>query len=362
MTQQIGVGVVGFGLAGRVFHAPFISAVPGLRLVSIVERTGNAAAQAYPHVQIARSLDELLTNPEVQLVVVASPNATHFEFARQALNAGRDVVIDKPFTSTSSEARELIALAKTKGRLLAPFHNRRWDGDFLTLRKLLEEKKLGRLVTFESHFDRFRPMARQGTWKEASGPGHGLLFDLGPHLIDQAVALFGVPESLTASVRTDRENSAIEDAFDIRLDFGSTHERLTVWCRSTMIAAEPSPRFLLHGTHGSFRKFGVDPQEPAILAGRTIPMLGTGEWLGEEAAAWGTLTLAPDPHDPRNLLTSTVQTLPGDYRLFYANVRDALHGEVPLAVSAEDGATAIYLLELARESSRIGRTLAVHPH
>ncbi len=288
-------------------------------------------------------------------MVIATPNETHFEFAQKALQAGRDVVIDKPFAATSDQARQLIVLARTHGRLLAPFHNRRRDGDFLTIRKLLEQNKLGRLVTFESHFDRFRPIARQGSWKESADPSHGLLFDLGPHLVDQAVALFGVPESITASIRTDRDQTAIEDAFDLRLDY----HRLTVWCRSTMIAADPAPRFRLHGTLGSYEKFGVDPQEPAIVAGAKIPSLGTGDWLREDAAHWGTLTIAPDPAQPNQLVSSQIETVPGDYRLFYANVRDALNGQAQLAVPAEDGFTAIRLLELARESSRLGQSMPV---
>lgn len=356
MPKDIKVGVVGFGLAGRVFHAPFVSAVPGLRLASIVERSGDRAEKAYPGVNIARSLDALLEDHDIRLVVVATPNETHYDLATQALKAGRDVVIDKPFAASTSEARNLLDLASSQGLLLAPFHNRRWDGDFITVRKLLEQKTLGRLVSFESHFDRFRPVVREGTWKEAANAANGLLFDLGPHLVDQAVALFGAPEAVTASVRTDRDGTRIEDAFDVRLDYAG----LTVWCRSTMVAADPAPRFLLHGTQGSFRKYGVDPQEPAIVAGAAIPRLGEGDWLAEDKAAWGTLTLAPDPSEPAQLAQTTVATEPGDYRLFYANVRDALNGQAALAVSAEAGLLAIHLLELARESSRTGKTMAVN--
>jgi len=357
VSQDIKVGVVGFGLAGKVFHAPFVSAVPGLRLASIVERRGDAAAKAYPGVFIARSFDEMLEDPGIRLVVIGTPNETHFDLAGQALRAGRNVVIDKPFAASSAQARELIDLATAKNLLLAPFHNRRWDGDFLTVRKLLDQNTLGRLVSFESHFDRFRPIVREGTWKEAANAANGLLFDLGPHLVDQAVALFGTPQTVTASVRKDRDHTGIEDAFDVRLDY----PHLTVWCRSTMVAADPAPRFLLHGTLGSFRKDGVDPQEPAIVAGAKIPVLGEGDWLAEDRDHWGSLTLAPNPSEPTQLTHTSVPTEPGDYRLFYANVRDALNGTAYLAVSAEAGLLAIQILELARESSRLGRSMPIDP-
>ena len=192
--REVGVGVIGFGLGGRVFHAPFISAVPGLRLVSIMQRKGDEAAKAYPSVKIERSFLDTLADKSVEIVVVSTPNETHFALARQVLEAGKHVVIDKPFAATSAEARELGLLAKSKGLLAIPFHNRRWDGDFQTVRKLLQEGAIGRLVTFESHFDRFRPIPRENTWKEAENPANGMLFDLGPHLVDQVLALFGAPD------------------------------------------------------------------------------------------------------------------------------------------------------------------------
>jgi scyllo-inositol 2-dehydrogenase (NADP+) len=352
---DIDVVVVGFGLAGRVFHCPFVSAVPGLRLTGIVQRKGDEAAAAYPEATILRSFDEALES-DAQLIVVGTPNGTHFPLAKAALKAGKHVVIDKPFAGTSEEARELIELATEKGVLVAPFHNRRWDGDFLTLKNVLESGELGRVVTIESHFDRFRPLQREGTWKEAEGPVNGLLFDLGPHLVDQALALFGAPLAVTASVRTDRDTTEIEDAFDITLHY----DRHRMDCRSSMIAADAAPRYLVHGTFGSFRKMGVDPQEPALVSGSKVPRMDApGLWLQEEESAWGTLTIAPNPADPGNLLRRSVKTELGDYRGFYASVRDAINGDAPLAVSSEDGFRVVRLLELARISSKEGRTVAV---
>ncbi len=357
MEDEIGVAVVGFGLAGRVFHAPFVSAVPGLRLRAIVQRSGDAAGRAWPEVRVLRSVEEALAAPEVRMVVVATPNETHFEMARRALEAGKHVVVDKPFAATSGEARELIELARARGLVLAPFHNRRWDGDFLTVEKLLREGVLGRVVTFESHFDRFRPVPRGGTWKEAASGANGMLWDLGPHLVDQAMALFGCPASIEASVRRERDGTAIEDAFDITL----LYEGMRVFCRATMLAAIAGPRFLVHGTRGSYRKWGVDPQEPALVSGgETVPRLGADAvWLEEEEDAWGELAVAPEGDRPDLLERSRVRTEPGDYRGFYANVRDAVLGRAELRVPAEVGWRVIQMLEMARESSREGERLMV---
>ncbi|MDE3104829.1 MAG: Gfo/Idh/MocA family oxidoreductase [Acidobacteriota bacterium] len=360
MAAEIGVAVVGFGLGGRVFHAPFVAAVPGLRLEAIVQRKGDEAAQAYPNTRILRSYEEALADPAVQLIVITTPNEAHFRMAKAALEAGKHVVIDKPITATSQQARELIDLATARGLQLFPFHNRRWDGDFLTVQQVLATGQLGRLVTFESHFDRFRPVQRAGTWKEAGDDANGMLFDLGPHLVDQCLALFGAPATITASVRRDRDSTAIEDGFDITLGYTIAGRQLLAHCRTTWLACDASPRFLLHGTHGSFKKYGLDPQEPALVHGAKVPPMGSGDtWLEENASDWGTLTTAPDPADPAMLIKREVPTARGDYRGFYANVRDTVLGTAAQAVTAEDGYRVIKLLEMARVSSAEGRTLPV---
>jgi len=361
--REVGVGVIGYGLGGRVFHAPFVSAVPGLRLVSIMQRSGDEAARAYPGIKIERSLEATLADKSVEVVVVSTPNETHFVLARQVLEAGKHVVIDKPFAPTAAQALEIAQLAASKGLLAIPFHNRRWDGDFLTVKKLLKEAAVGRLVTFESHFDRFRPIPREGTWKEAANPANGMLFDLGPHLVDQALALFGPPDAITASVRADRDETAIEDAFDITLHYeGENGKGLLAHCRTSYLACINAPRFVLHGTRGSFEKHGLDPQEGALVGGATVPSLGSpgsGAWLQENESAWGKLIVAPVPADPAMLVEHQVKTLPGDYRCFYASVRDAVLGTAPPAVTAEDGYRVTKLLEMARESSAKGCTLKV---
>lgn len=359
--REVGVGVIGYGLGGRVFHAPFVSAVPGLRLISIMQRKGDEAAKAYPGVKIERTLEAVLGDQTIEVVVVSTPNETHFAMAKRVLEAGKHVVIDKPFAATSEEALELGKIAKSKGLLAIPFHNRRWDGDFLTVRKLINEGAVGRLVTFESHFDRFRPTPRENTWKESENPANGMLFDLGPHLVDQVLSLFGAPEAITASVRADRDETAIEDAFDITLHYpGKNGKGMLAHCRTSYLACINAPRFLLHGTNGSFIKYGLDPQEPALVNGAKVPVQGSpAVWLLEKESAWGKLAVAPVPSDPAMLVEKQIQTEPGDYRGFYANVRDAVLGSAPLAVSPEDGYRVIKLLELARKSSNERRTLQV---
>jgi scyllo-inositol 2-dehydrogenase (NADP+) len=348
MREPIRAGVVGFGLAGRVFHTAVIQATPGLGLGCVVQRSGDEAAREYPGVKIARSVEEMLGDVGIQLVVIATPSYSHFELARQCLREQRHVVVDKPFTLTSGETAELIHLAHERKLVLAPYQNRRWDGDFQTVREVIASGDLGRLVTYESHFDRFRAEPRRNVWRESGGAGSGILYDLGPHLIDQALALFGVPAQITADVRIDRENGAADDAFDLRLEYTNPH-RLTILLRATLTACAPGPRFLLHGTQGSFVKWGLDPQEEQIKGGMAV---GAPEFGREDESRWGELTLASGEK-------RRIQTRRGDYRGFYANVRDTLLGKAHLDVRPEDAWRTARMIELARESSGQGRRLEV---
>ncbi len=361
MTEApIRTAVLGFGLAGKVFHCPFVSAVPGLELATILQRKGDTAAAEYPSAHIARSIDEVLNDANIDLVVVGTPNESHVEFATAALRAGKHVVVDKPVAPTSAEVRTLIELARAQGRLLAPFHNRRYDNDFLTVRKLVREGTLGRIVTIDSNYDRFRPLRRDHSWKEAAGPAAGNLFDLGPHLIDQALALFGPPTHVTASVRFERDKTDIDDAADVTLYYERNGKPLLYRCHETMLAADPAPRFRVHGTLGSYTKTGLDPQERALLNSAKPPQLGSQQpWLPEPESAWGSLTLAKKDTEPVELKRQTFPSVTGDYRNFYANVRDAICGTAPLAIPAEEAFKTIRLLELALQSSNEHRTVAV---
>jgi scyllo-inositol 2-dehydrogenase (NADP+) len=344
---MIEVGLVGFGLAGRAFHAPVIYAVPGLHLAAIVQRTGTEAAEKYPDVRIVRSLDELLSMPEIRLVVIATPNDTHYPFAQQCLEAGRDVVVDKPFTTTLEEAKSLVRLAKETGRLLTVYQNRRYDGDFQAIRQLVAAGTLGRIVRFETTYDRFRPQLKPGAWRETSDPGSGILFDIAPHLIDHALVLFGLPEAVTADVRIERENAAADDAFDIMLHYPSGMRAVL---RSSILAAATRPRFVLLGTQGSFVKQTFDPQEMNLRRGY-IP--ADKPWGFEPEENWGVLTVpVGDSFEKRRIPSATC-----DYRDYYSNMRDAILGRASLAVTPEWALDVMRLLEIARQSSRERRTI-----
>jgi scyllo-inositol 2-dehydrogenase (NADP+) len=345
---MIEVGLVGFGLAGRAFHAPVIRAVPGLHLAAILQRSGTEAAEKYPDVRIVRSIDELLGIPEIRLVVIATPNETHYPFARQCLEAGRDVVVDKPFTTTLEEAVSLVQLAESVNRLLTVYQNRRYDGDFQAIRQLVTAGTLGRIVRFETTYDRFRPQLKPGAWRETTRPGSGILFDIAPHLIDHALLLFGRPEAVTADVRTERENALADDAFDITLHHS---KGMRAVLRSSILAAAPRPRFVLLGTQGSFVKQAFDPQEMNLRRG----FIPEGKpWGYEPEENWGVLTVpAGESFEQRRIPSANC-----DYRNYYANVRDAILGHAALAVSPEYALDVMRILELARTSSERRCTLS----
>jgi predicted dehydrogenase len=357
MTKPIRVGVVGFGLAGRIFHTSVIEATPGLELACVVQRSGDEAAREYPGIRLARSVEEMLRDVGIHLVVIATPSYSHFELAEQCLREQRHVVIDKPFTLTSAEAAELIKMARERKLVLTAYQSRRWDGDFQTVREVIASGELGRLVSFESHYDRFRALPRLSVWRESGGPGGGILFDLGPHCIDQALTLFGAPAAITANIRIERNNAVVDDAWDIFLEYaGSPH--FTVLLRSTLTACTPGPRYVLHGTEGSFVKFGIDPQEDQLKAGMHFGEPGFGE---EPESAWGELRLCGGDAGQGGCgpVNQRIPTKAGDYRGFYENVRDTLLGKAQLEVKPEQAWRTTRLIELARASSGHGRRMAV---
>ncbi len=334
-------GLVGFGMAGRVFHAPLISSVEGLELAAVVERHGDQAAQRYPGITVYRTLEELLAEPSIDLVVVATPSGTHFEVSRQALQAGKHVVADKPVAPKSEEIAELIALAEENRRMLIPFHNRRWDGDFLTVQKLMHEHQLGRIVHLESRMDRWHPGAARRAWKDDTSQGGGVLLDLGTHLADQALVLFGRPLAVGAEVVRERDGEGSDDAFTVRLRYGNC----LVTLGANALSAPAGARFHLRGTRGNFRKKGVDPQEAAL---NKITRITAANWGQEAAAEWGLLYVDVEG----GMVSRPVATAAGDYRLYYAGVRDALLGNCPAPVAAVDAWRVARILEWARESSQ----------
>jgi predicted dehydrogenase len=346
---MIDVGLIGFGLAGRSFHAPVIRAVPGLRLAAILQRSGNDAAEKYSDVRVARTTDELLSIPEIRLVVIATPNDSHYPLAHACLAAGREVLVDKPFTTTLDEAIELVEFARKQGRLLTVYQNRRYDGDFQAIVQLVASGTLGRIVRFESNYDRFRPQLRPGAWRERSGPGTGIFLDLAPHLIDHALLLFGMPEALTADIRIEREGAVADDAFDLAFHYP---RGLRADLRSSILAAATRPRFLLHGIQGAFVKQSFDPQESNLRSGY-IPT--DTAWGAEPEENWGLLTLSVNG----TLTQRRIPSVNCDYRDFYSNLRDAILGKTKLAVSTAWALDVMRLLELARQSSAQRRAVSV---
>ena len=337
---MIEVGLIGFGLGGKAFHAPVVSAVPGLRLAAVLQRSGNSAAEIYPGVRIVRAVEDLLAIPSVRLVAISTPNDSHFSYAKACLEADRDVVIDKPFATTLAEAKQLSELALMRGRLLTVYQERRLDGDFLTLQQLIASGELGRLVHYESTFDRCRTQIRD-SWKERQGPGSGVFWDLGPHLVDHVLALFGEPEALLADVRIERDQAISPDAFDITFYYPHGFRAVV---SSTTLAPVARPHFRVRGARATYVKQNLDPQE-ALL--RAASPMGGESWGLEKEAEWGILALS----DGGSTAPRRMPTLRGDYRKFYENVRDVMLGKAKPLVTLDEAIRVMYALELSLESS-----------
>ena len=339
---MIDVGLIGYGLAGASFHAPLIGAVPGLRLAGVVTSRAEAVARDWPQAKAVADAEALFADPDIGLVVIATPDHLHAPLATAALEAGKPVVIDKPFVTDPADGAALIALAEAKGLMLSAFHNRRWDADFLTARALVDAGTLGDIALAELRWDRFRPAIKPG-WREIAGAG--LLNDLGPHLLDQALQLFGMPEALTADLATQRAAATTEDYFELTLHYGA---RRVIVSAATLLAA-PRPRFALHGTGGSFVKHGIDPQEAVLRAGLPPTTAGFGE---DAPAAYGTLTDAEG-------VARAVPSERGDWRGYYEGVVAAITMGAAAPVPAEEALTVMRLIALARESAVGGRRLAI---
>ncbi|GIW35159.1 oxidoreductase [Meiothermus sp.] len=342
MTLPIHVALIGYGMAGQVFHAPVIQAVPGLRLVTIQSSQPLKVQADWPQVWISTTFEEVIQTPQIDLVVIATPNHTHFELAWRALEAGKHVVVDKPFTLLAQEARALAELAQMQNRLLSVFQNRRWDGNFLSLQRMLEAGTLGEVVYFESHFDRYRP-AVQPRWREQAGPGSGIWYDLGPHLADQAQLLFGWPQAVFADIAPQRLGAEAPDYFHVLLRY----PRLRVVLHASALVPGGSPRFVVHGTQGSWVCYGLDTQEKSLREG-SHP--GGPNWRPVGGEAW-----LYRPGQPSEL----VDVEPGDYRRYYAGVRDAIWEKGPNPVPPEQAVRLMELLEAAIQSAAERREISL---
>jgi len=339
MNKRIITGIASFGMSGKVFHAPLLSSHNGFHLKTIVERTKYEVKSLYPEVQVAHSIEEMLNDNEIELVVINTPDHTHAEFAHKALMAGKHVIVEKPLTLSASEGEDLLNLAKRKKRKLTVFQNRRWDGDFLTVQKIIKSELLGRLVEYEAHFDRFRNYIQPNTWKEDASSGSGTLYNLGSHLIDQALVLFGMPETVFADIRTLRTNGQVDDFFDVHLNY----KDLRVALKASYLVREPGPRYNLHGTNGSFLKYGLDPQEERLKQGHLPNNPG---WGSEPENLWGTLNTE---HQGLHY-KGKIETIPGNYLAFYDNVYEALlHGN-ELYIKPEEAINVIKIIEAAIKS------------
>jgi len=345
MRSTVRVGIVGFGFATATFHAPLIASVPGLALVAMSSSDPAKVRAAWPQVEVCDSPDALFARPDIDLVVIPTPNETHYPLAVKALAAGKHVVVDKPFTLDAGEARDLIAQADAAGRVLSVFHNRRWDADFLTVKQVLAAGTLGRLTHFESHFDRFRPLVRQ-RWRESGAPGSGLWYDLGSHLLDQTLQLFGTPQTISLDLAQQRDGAAADDWFHAVLRY----DALRVILHGSALVPDLGPRFALHGMLGSFTKYGLDPQEDALkLGGRP----GSADWGVDPRPGMLTLSEA-------DVLTRREHAGErGDYSRYYAAVRDAILNGAPNPVPARDALKVMQLIELGLAAFREGRVAAV---
>ncbi len=346
--RKTGVGLASFGMSGQVFHGPLLHVHPGFEIVSILERSKNLSATLYQDARIVRTYQELLDDDRIELIIVNTPDSLHYDMTRQALQAGKHVVTEKPFVQLSVRGKELIDLSKKQGRLLSVFQNRRWDGDFLTIQKILDEGLLGRLVEYEAHFDRYRNIVQTDTWKEDPGSGAGTLFNLGSHLIDQSLVLFGKPDHVYADIRVLRSGGQIDDAFTLLLDYPG----IKVTLKASYLVKEPGPRYYLHGTEGSFLKHGIDPQEENLKKGEWP--LGD-DWGKEPESDWGLLNTEAGGKSFRG----KYETIPGRYGDFYENIHKSLSSGNEPAVTAEQANMVIRVIEAARESNETGRKIPV---
>jgi scyllo-inositol 2-dehydrogenase (NADP+) len=344
--RKLKTGVVGYGKSAKVFHIPFLSTMDEFEITAVLERHSEESKKQLPGIRVAKSIEELIGADDTELIVITTPNDTHFEYASKALKAGKNVVLEKPFTITSADAEELIRIANNSGKVLSVYQNRRYVSDFLTMRELLEQNMLGDIHEFNATYDRFRPQAVPGAWRETNMPGAGILYDLGPHIIDQALTLFGNPEAITADVRRQRSFTKADDYFNIWLHYGF----LKVILHSGMLVREQGPRYMIHGTLGSFIKYGEDPQEEKLRAGE-LPLGDT--WGLEPESSYGIL------HTEINgqVVRKTVPSKKGDYGLYYKNIYETIVNGAPLKEKPEHGYNTIRIVELALESSAQKKTL-----
>jgi len=336
-------------MSGMVFHAPLLHSNEGFEISAIAERNKSLSREKYVYPRLVRSFDELLADQEIELIIVNTPDPLHYEQTKRAIQAGKHVVVEKPFTQKFSEATELIELANKSNLVLTVFQNRRWDGDFLTVQKVIRDKMLGRLVSYESRFDRYRNYIQENTWKEEQVTGAGIVYNLGSHLIDQVLVLFGNPNYVNAEIKTLRTSGKVDDFFHIQLEY---NKNISISVGGSMLVREPLPRYALHGTDGSFLKWGNDPQEQDLRDGK-IP--GQEGWGKENEVNWGLLNKVEKGEKFRG----PIETIPGNYQLFYDGLYNAIRNKTEVPVNAMEAALVIKVINAAFESGRKGKKITI---
>lgn len=343
----ISTALLSYGMSGEVFHAPLLAANPGFQLKAVGERSILKVNQRYPSVQSVKNYKDILNDAGIELVVVNTPNETHYSFTKEALEAGKHVIVEKPFTVTAEEADQLIKLSKEKKKILTVFQSRRLDGDFLTLQQVVKDGIVGKVVEFEAHYDRFRNYIEPNTWKEEAKPGTGILYNLGSHMLDQVIILLGMPEEVDARIGAHRPGGKVADYYDIRL----VYKDILVIVKSSYLVREQGPRYVLHGTEGSFVKYGIDPQEQALKDGQ-LPGVN---WGLEDKKWWGKLNSTVNGI----AVEEQIETLPGNYPAFYQNVYEAIREGKSLAVKPEESRDVIRLIEMCYESNQLRKAIKV---
>ena len=350
MSKSFNVGLIGYGIAGQVFHAPMINCVSCLKLKKIRETKEvniQLAQKRYQDVEIVNDSQQILSDDTIDLVVIATPNSSHFSLAKQALNAGKHVVVDKPFTITFKESQELIQFATQQEKLISVYHNRRFDSTAKTVKKVIDSGMLGNLVEYEAHYDRFRNYFRPNAWREEDQPGAGIFYDLGAHLIDEAQVLFGLPDEITADLRIQRPGGKTIDNFELVLSYPN----LKVTLKGGMLVRETGPAISLCGTNGAYVKYGMDVQEEALRAG--IMPDDILNWGVEPSSSWGKINTEYNGLH----IVGNIESEKGDYREYYSNIYKVLLGEQALIVKPEEAANTIRIIELAMQSSKEKRTI-----
>ena len=338
--KPINTALCSFGMSGWVFHAPFININPGFNLYAVWERTKNLAHEKYPGIKTYRKLEDMLADDSVELVIVNTPNATHYDYTKKALEAGKHVVVEKPFTITVEEGNELIAIAKKQNKKLSVYQNRRYDSDYKTIKKVISQNVLGDLVEVEMHFDRFKEVISPKLHKEIPGPGTGSLYDLGAHLIDQALQLFGMPDKIFADIQCVRPVSQVDDYFELLLYYGKLRVRL----KSSYTVREALPGYIFHGLKGSFIKPKTDVQEALLQAGETP---GKSDWGTEPDSEMGLLHTEKEGKEVREYIRSEQ----GNYNEYYDGIYESVRNNTPLPVTAQEGVNVIKIIETAYKSN-----------